>query len=349
MASIDNLNPRRISLGNLALLIGASFVAEVFFPPAARDGRGVPTGAPQGREMERQVDSAPATRPKTTSTLIEIAKNVFVRIGKDNLSLVGAGVAFYAMTAIFPAIAVFVSIYGLFSDPAKVQDQIASVAGLLPAASLKLLTDALQTYASKSNSSLSIALVVSIALALWSAKAGVSSLMTGLNIANEQDEKRSFIMQQVVALALTVGAVVFAIIALAALAILPVLLGYLHLPPSLATVLNFGRWPLLALLVGVGLAVIYRFGAYKPHPKWRWISWGAAIATLLWIIGSAAFSFYVSRFGSYDATYGSLAAPVVLLLWFWLSALIVLIGAEIDAELEHADSGEVRPVPANGP
>src|SRR5580704_7723803 len=144
--------------------------------------------------------------------LFEIGKNVVLRVGQDNLSLVAAGVAFYAMTAIFPAIAAFVSIYGLFADPAKVQDQVASLSGLLPAASLKLLTDALQSYASKSHSALNFALLVALALALWSAKAGVSALMTGLNIANEQEEKRNFIIQQIVALALTLGAIVFGMI-----------------------------------------------------------------------------------------------------------------------------------------
>jgi membrane protein len=304
---------------------------------------------PPNRKSAREIADAEPARDKSPATLFKIAKNVVVRIGKDNLSLAAAGVAFYAMTAIFPAIAVFVSIYGLFADPAKVQDQVASLSGVLPATSLKLLTDALQSYASKSHSSLNFALLVALAIALWSAKAGVSALMTGLNIANEQEEKRSFILQQVIAIALTVGAVLFAMVALTALAVLPALIGFLPLTDQLKTALDLGRWPLLAVLVGFALAVVYRFGAYKEHPKWRWISWGAAIATVLWIIGSALFSFYVSRFGSYDATYGSLAAPVVLLLWFWLSALIVLIGSEIDAELEHSDSGEVRPTPQGSP
>jgi membrane protein len=304
---------------------------------------------PPNRKSAREIADAEPARDKSPATLFKIAKNVVVRIGKDNLSLAAAGVAFYAMTAIFPAIAVFVSIYGLFADPAKVQDQVASLSGVLPATSLKLLTDALQSYASKSHSSLNFALLVALAIALWSAKAGVSALMTGLNIANEQEEKRSFILQQVIAIALTVGAVLFAMVALTALAVLPALIGFLPLTDQLKTALDLGRWPLLAVLVGFALAVVYRFGAYKEHPKWRWISWGAAIATVLWIIGSALFSFYVSRFGSYDATYGSLAAPVVLLLWFWLSALIVLIGSEIDAELEHSDSGEVRSTPQGSP
>jgi len=304
---------------------------------------------PPNRKSAREIADAEPARDKSPATLFKIAKNVVVRIGKDNLSLAAAGVAFYAMTAIFPAIAVFVSIYGLFADPAKVQDQVASLSGVLPATSLKLLTDALQSYASKSHSSLNFALLVALAIALWSAKAGVSALMTGLNIANEQEEKRSFILQQVIAIALTVGAVLFAMVALTALAVLPALIGFLPLTDQLKTALDLGRWPLLAVLVGFALAVVYRFGAYKEHPKWRWISWGAAIATVLWIIGSALFSFYVSRFGAYDATYGSLAAPVVLLLWFWLSALIVLIGSEIDAELEHSDSGQVRPTPQGSP
>jgi membrane protein len=156
-------------------------------------------------------------------------------------------------------------------------------------------------------------------------------------------------MQQVVAVALTIGAVLFSMVALTAVAILPVVLSFLPLPPSLVTLLELGRWPLLMILFGLGLAIIYRFGAYKEHPKWRWITWGAAIAPVLWTIGSAAFSFYVSRFGSYDATYGSLTAPVVLLLWFWLSALIVLVGEEIDAELEHADKGKIRRQPDCSP
>jgi membrane protein len=148
-------------------------------------------------------------------TLFEIGKNVVLRVGQDNLSLVAAGVAFYAMTAIFPAIAAFVSVYGLFADPRAIERQIASYSDLLPANSLKVLTDALENFAGNSHSTLNVALLVSVALALWSAKAGVSSLMTGLNIANQTVEKRSFIVQQFVALALTVGAAILAVVALA--------------------------------------------------------------------------------------------------------------------------------------
>ena len=287
--------------------------------------------------------------PIRIETLLEIAKNVVLRVGRDNLMLVAAGVAFYAMTAIFPAIAAFVSIYGLFADPDTVESQISGYASLLPAASLKLLTDALQSFASKSDSTLSVALLVSLSLALWSAKAGVSSLMTGLNIANQTTEKRNIVVQQGTGLALTLGAILFAIVALAAIALLPIMIEVLPLTDSVKSTLGLGRWPLLALLVCLALATLYRFGPYREKAKWKWITLGSAIATILWLVGSGVFSFYVSRFGSYDKTYGSLAAPVVLLLWFWLSALVVLLGAEIDAEMEHADGRAARPLPEGAP
>ena len=294
-------------------------------------------------------DCSSKTARVRSEALWQIAVNVVLRIGRDNLMLVAAGVAFYVMTAIFPAIAAFVSIYGLFADPHAVHSEIAAYATLLPENALKLLTDALDSFSAKSGSALNVALLVSLAIALWSAKAGVSSLMTGLNIANETVEKRNFLVQQGVALGLTVGAILFSLVAFAAIALLPAVIAFFPLEDGTKTILGLGRWPLLAVLVCFGLAIVYRFGPYRIQAKWRWITWGAAIATVLWLAGSALFSFYVSRFGSYDATYGSLAAPVVLLLWFWLSALIVLLGAEIDAELEHGDGSVARAVPSGAP
>jgi membrane protein len=282
----------------------------------------------------------------TAARVIQVIKNVFLRTERDNLMLVAAGVAFYAMTAIFPAIAAFVSIYGLFADPSAVQAQIANVSSLLPGESLKLLTDALGNFTSKSNSTLNVALVISVGVALWSAKAGVSSLMTGLNIASETNEKRGFFKLQAVALALTIGSVLFTVFAVAAVALLPAIIGFLPLSDAIKTTLGLGRWLLLSLLVCFGLATLYRFGPSREGASLKWITWGAAIATLLWLAGSGTFSFYVSQFGSYDATYGALAAPVVLLLWFWISAFVILLGAEIDVELAYAAGKKARPLPS---
>jgi membrane protein len=234
-----------------------------------------------------------------------ICKKVALRVEQDNLSLVAAGVAFYAMMAIFPAIAAFVSVYGLFADPRAIEQQMASYSNLLPPNSLKLLTGALENFSGNNHSTLNVALVISVCVALWSARAAVTSLMTGLNIVNETTEQRSFIFQQVVALAMTVGAACLAIVALAVVALIPALLEFLPLTDGSQNLFALARWPVLTILVCFGLAVIYRLGPSTPHSKWKWITWGAAMATGLWLAASALFSFYASHFGSYDATYRS--------------------------------------------
>jgi membrane protein len=171
----------------------------------------------------------------------------------------------------------------------------------------------------------------------------MGALMTGLNIACEVPEKRSFIMQQVVAIGLTVGAVVFAVVALVTVAGVPVVLKFLSLGPIADIVVSILRWPLLAVLLFLGLAVIYHFAPSLELPKWRFISRGAITAAVLWIAGSTIFSLYVSKFGNYDATYGSLGAVAILMLWLWLSALIVLLGATIDAEVDRKEEESPQP------
>jgi membrane protein len=201
-----------------------------------------------------------------------VAKNVFLRVSEDNLTLTAAGVAFYAMIAIFPAMAAFVSIYGLFADPSAIPQQVAGFSNLLPSGSLKLLTDALQNFANKSSSTLNIALIISIGLAVWGAKAGVSSLMTGLNIANGTVEKRSLWMQQIVALILILGTVLFAIVAIVSIAFLPVAVRVLSLSRGIEIALGLGRWPLLAVLICFGLTVVYRYGPCREIVDWKWIT-----------------------------------------------------------------------------
>jgi membrane protein len=293
----------------------------------------------------------PGFNPQNHRASLEVVKrivfNIIMRISRDNLMLVAAGVAFYAMTAIFPAIAAFVSIYGFFADPNSVADQISSFSAILPSDSLSLLTNTLTSFAKKNTSSLSVAAAISIAAAVWSSKAGISALMTGLNIANETTEKRSFLVQQATGMLLTVGAIVFAAVALTIIAILPV--ASKLFPSNLKFVFDLVRWPLLGLLICFALAILYRFGPYREKAKWRWITLGSASATIVWLFGCVGFTLYVAHFASYDKTYGSLAAPVVLLLWFWLTALVVLTGAEIDAEMEHADGLAARPLPKGAP
>jgi membrane protein len=305
--------------------------------PMIQTDAGEVAGAPQsGREARA-----------SASVAGRIALNIVMRVSRDNLMLVAAGVAFYAMTAIFPAIAAFVSIYGYFADPNSVTDQISGFSAILPSDSLSLLTNTLTTFAKKTTSSLSVAATVSIVVALWSSKAGISALMTGLNITNETTEKRSFLVQQATGLLLTIGAIVFAALALTLIAVLPVVSKVF--PANIRFIFDLVRWPLLAVLICFALAILYRFGPYREKAKWRWITLGSATATLVWLFGCLGFTLYVAHFASYDKTYGSLAAPVVLLLWFWLTALVVLTGAEIDAEMEHADGHAARPLPEGAP
>lgn len=294
-------------------------------------GVGERTAAP-ARPVGEPVRAAVETeKPRS---LTAVAGRVWERLGNDNLTLIAAGVAFYALLAIFPAFAAFVSVYGLVADLGAVQRQIAELATFMPAEAAKLLTDALEGLIGKGASKLNLGLIVGLGLTLWSARAGMGALMTGLNVAYECDEKRSFLMQQAVALGLTAGAIVFAGVTLLAVAAVPVAIGLLPLAEEVKTVLSVARWPLLAVVVMIGFAALYAFAPSRRELHWRWLSWGAGVATILWIAGSALFSAYVSQFGSYDATYGALGAVVVLLLWFWLTALVTLLGAEINAVLE---------------
>ncbi|MGH9676585.1 MAG: YihY/virulence factor BrkB family protein, partial [Candidatus Acidiferrum sp.] len=281
------------------------------------------------------IDS-PARRRNFILVIIE-------RVSRDNLTLVAAGVAFYALLALFPALGVMVSLYGLIADPGQIAHQIEGFGNLLPPEALKLLTGALRSIVQTGSSKHDIALITSLLVSLWSAKAALSSIMTGLTIAYQETEERSFVMQYVIALGLTLGGIVFAIAALLALAGIPALLSLMPMDDRLRTLLALGRWPVLAILVLFSSAVLYRFAPYRTEPKWRWITWGSAFAALAWLAASALFSFYVTNFSSYDTTYGSLGAVVILLLWFWVGTLVLLAGAEIDAELEVRDKASLAP------
>ena len=277
--------------------------------------------------------AAPAwlKRSRRARSLWTIASRVMRRMSRDNLSLVAAGVAFYAMFAIFPALGALVSIYGLFGDAHIVQTQVQQLTALLPPETGKLINDALTALLTKPNSNLNFGLLFSLGIAIWGARAGTSSLMAGLNIAFEKPETRSVVVTEGTALSLAFGAIIFAIVALTTVAVIPLVLGTLPIGDTLAAWLAYSRWPILAAFILLALDVIYRFGPCVGVPRWRFMSVGTLFAAILWVAGSWAFSAYVTRFGSYDRTYGSLGAVVVLLLWFWLSALIVLLGATVDA------------------
>ena len=269
-------------------------------------------------------------------------------VSAKNLTLIAAGTGFYAFMAIPSVFTTLVSLYGLVFNPADVGRQVQAMRGVLPSEAVSLLAAQLQSLTSHSSATLGTGFIVSLGVALWSARSGTSSMITALNIAYGQTERRGWLRFQLGAVALTLGAVLFAMVALALVGVLPAVIDLLPLGSAGKTLASVLRWPILIVLVMVTLAALYRFGPCRAEPRWRWVSWGALAATVLWIVASAVFSLYVGQFASYDKSYGSLGAVVVLLMWLYLSAFAVLFGAELNAEIEHQtarDSTTGRPKP----
>jgi membrane protein len=262
-------------------------------------------------------------------------KRVGENLGRHNLGIVAAGVAFYGFLALFPALAAVISLFGLWASPTEVQNQILEAARALPDSARELLTAQLHDLTSRGGSSLGLSAVVGIFLAVWSAQQGMAAVVTAVNIAYETVDKRSWLRRTSVTLGLTFGAVVMVVVAAAAVLAAPDLLARLGLPARLGALIGWLRWPAIALGISVGLAVVYRLAPDRERPRFRWVTRGSATATLVWLGGSALFSFYVGKFGSYQKTYGSLAAVAILLLWLYVSAYSILLGAEINADLER--------------
>lgn len=265
----------------------------------------------------------------------EVLQRVKKQLKNDHISIVAAGVTFYGFLAIFPALAAVVSIYGLVVDPATVEQQLNQMTAVLPSQAQELLGQQLSSIASQSSSTLGLGVAVSILAAIWAAKKGTNALIEGMNIAYDEQERRGFIKKTAVTLAFTFGAVVVTILSMVLVIALPAALGSLGLPEAAALALGAVRWLVLGAILLAALAVIYRFAPDREAARWRWVSPGSVIAVGLWLVASWAFSYYVSNFGSYNDTYGSLAAVVILLMWLFISSYIVLLGAEINSEMEH--------------
>jgi membrane protein len=268
----------------------------------------------------------------------ELLSRVKARVSRDNLSIVAAGVGFYALLAVFPGLAALISIYGLAFDPQEVEGQLSGFGAMLPPQAMEVLLGQLREVARTAPGALGMAAIGGLLLTLWSAAAGIKTLMVALNVAYHQPERRGFLKFNAVALALTLASILAAVLAIATVVAIPALIKVLDLGSVLEGVLSLARWPVLALVVVLGLGVLYRYGPSREAVRGGWFNWGAVIATLLWLAGSALFSFYVSNFGKYNETYGSVGAIVVLLLWFLLTAYVILVGAEIDAVLERRTS-----------
>jgi membrane protein len=303
--------------------------------PTVRTLAGLPTTGMQVSTQTQRDERArgrDARRPSEISRpgWGDIAARVRSEVKEDRISFLAAACAYYGFLALFPTLIALVSIYGLLVEPQQVQQQVDQLARLLPGEVASLVEAQLRDVVTAGTGALTAGAVISLVAALWAASSGTQGLMEALTLAYDEAEDRGFLVRRGTALALTVGALSFAIVTFAVLVILPLAFG-----GAGETAARVARWPLLGVALVAGLAVVYRYGPDRDAPKFRWVSWGAVLAAVLWVAATAAFSFYVANFGTYNETYGALGAVIVLLLWLFLSALVVIVGAEVNAEIEH--------------
>lgn len=296
-----------------------------------------------------------ATRPIQISHWgwVDILWRMWTNVRDERVLLISAGVTFYLILAIFPALAAFVSLYGFLSVPGKISEQLAYLQGIVPAGGLELMQVQLQALASQDQQTLSFGFLIAIIAALWTANNGIKTLFEAINIAYREKEKRSFVRLNLLALMFTLGAMLIATAMIIAVGVIPTILALFNLGSFSETILNWARWPVMLLLVACSISVLYRFGPSRRPAKWKWINWGGMLATVVWIIASASFSYYLQNFANYNATYGSLGAVIGFMLWIWISTIILIVGASLNAEMEHQtrkDStiGEPKPMGERG-
>ncbi|MGZ9097631.1 MAG: YihY/virulence factor BrkB family protein [Micavibrio sp.] len=254
---------------------------------------------------------------------------------EDYVGLMAAGMAFYFLLASFPVLTAAISLYGIFSNPHFITEQLSAISPFIPRDAFSIISEQARNIISSSEETLSASFFISILFSLYAAKQGVSAAMQGFNIAYNEKEKRGFFVFNVTSFFLTLNIMLYYLISLSLIAGLPTLAHLIHIPPSLEQIFLWVRWPLLFATALIGLQILYFFGPSHTYPRWQWISWGSVVATILWLVASGLFSFFVSHFERYNEIYGSISAIILLLLWFWVSALMILLGAEINSLLEH--------------
>lgn len=278
----------------------------------------------------------------------DIFWRTYQRVDEDRLLATAGGVVFFGLLAIFPAVTALVSSYGLFADPSTISANLQTLATMLPEGSFQIVEDQVGRVVSNGNTTLGATFLFGLVLAIWSANAGVKSIFDALNVAYEEREKRSFIKLNMVSLAFTVGGIVALLLMVGAVVAFPLALDHLGMAPESKLIVALARWPLLFLILLLALAILYRFAPSRDAPRWQWLSLGAVTAALLWIAGSALLSWYLSAFANYNATYGSLGAAIGLMTWMWMSAIVIMFGAELNSEIERQtlrDTTTGRPRP----
>jgi membrane protein len=301
----------------------------------------VPSDAP-GAERHRAIAEVRVSAPWHLS--FESWKDAILatyrEISDDRLLAVAGGVVFYGLLAIFPAITAFVSLYGFFANPATVSDHLLMLRNVVPENAYAIFQQQVNHVLESGSARLGFASALGLAFALWSANAGTKAAMDALNVVYGVQEKRSFFRLNLVSLVLTISAIAVLLIAVTAVVVVPFIFAYGQAGEIAQTSMAYLRWPLLLCVLLLGLLAFYRFGPNRPYPGWRWLCVGTAFAVIGWLIGSSLLSWYLANFANYNAVYGSLGTLIGLMIWMWVSTAIILIGAELNAELEHVALAE---------
>jgi len=327
-------------------------------------GEARPFGEPRSSEEPREIEVKRAHehgRGRHATHPLQIPwqgwKDIFWRtyaeMQSDRLLSIAGGVAFFVLLAIFPAITALVSAYGLFFNASTIANNLSLLSDIVPANVLSIVHEQAQRIAANSGRALSVGIIVGILVSLWSAMSGVKAMIDALNVIYEQQERRNFFKLSLVALVFTLGGFATFLLAIAAVIVLPLVLAPIGLGSAAGTLTRFGRWPVLLLVLLIGLAVLYRYGPNRRVARWQWVSVGSVFAAVTWIVASYLFSWYLASFANYNATYGSLGAVVGLMMWLWISTIVVLLGAELNAEIEHQTArdstvGDEKPLGARG-
>jgi membrane protein len=336
----------RSTSGDSLLLIAATAIlvlaAQRYFRSDAQPGvRQISPADTQPGSPEREL--AQHGRGRYSSNPLQIPwagwKDILWRTyqstNDDRLLATAAGVVFFGLLAIFPTVTALVSSYGLFADASTIGANLQTLALMLPEGSFAIVEDQIARVLGQGNASLGAAFLFGLALAIWSANAGVKAIIDALNVVNEEREKRSFLKLNLISLAFTTGGIAALLLMVSAVVAFPLALDHLGIAPDSKLIVSLARWPLLFVILLFALGLLYRFGPSRRPARWQWLGVGTVAAALLWIAGSAALSWYLSNFGDYNATYGSLGAAIGLMMWMWMSAIIVLCGAELNSEIEH--------------
>jgi len=343
----------RSPLPLLATLAAAGGLA-LLLTGAGRDARGpapARTVAPPGAPDRGHGAASPLEIP--ARGWWDIAKRTASEVSDDRVLTEAAGITFFALLALFPAIGALISIYGLFAEPATINDHMATLSGIIPGGGLEIITDQVKRITAKGNGTLGFGAIIGLATSLWSANQAMKAMVDSLNIVYAEKETRGFFRRILVTMAFTLAGILLIVLAMVGVVAIPVVLNFVGLGGTLETALRLARWPVLLLVIGLFLACLYRYGPSRRRAQWRWVSWGSGFAALAWVGFSLGFSWYVTNFGNYNETYGSLGAAIGFMTWIWLSATVVLVGAELDAEMEHqtaqdTTSGPERPLGARG-